>query len=292
MTKKNQSFFQKLSIFKILVFFVLSLYIFGLVSLFFYAFNTALKSADAFSDDPVSLVGFSQATFDSFVICWENFYVQPDITQPPYYVEHMLLFSLLYAGGCALAITFSTALMAYACSMFPCKMSSLIYSIVIFTIIFPIIGSQPSEMAVIEFLQLDGTFVGNWFMKFSFTNMYFLVIYEAFRRVPKDYREAAQMDGASMWHIMTRIMFRMVFNILGTVFIVQFVALWNDYSSPVLYLSNRPTLALGLMNFRYHYLGVPAEMAAALIVVIPLVILFIVFQKKLLGDLSAGGIKG
>ena len=100
------------------------------------------------------------------------------------------------------------------------------------------------------------------------------------------------MDGASMWHIMTRIMFRMVFNILGTVFIVQFVALWNDYSSPVLYLSNRPTLALGLMNFRYHYLGVPAEMAAALIVVIPLVILFIVFQKKLLGDLSAGGIKG
>ena len=282
------------SIFKLFVGVILILYMITLISLFVYAIYTSFKDLFAFVDDPVGLP--TEWHWENYGLIFKYFFVQSGPKEPKYYMEDMFLFSFLYAGGCALAITFATTLMAYACALFPCKLSNVIYAIVIFAIIFPIVGSLPSEMRIAREIGLYNNFPGNWFMKFSFTNMYFLVIYEAFRGVPKDYKEAAEIDGASMWTIMVSIMFRMVMNIVGTVFIVQFVSLWNDYTAPLVYMPKYPTMALGLMSFSYNtsgpIAGEPYKLGAAVIVFIPLFIVFLLFQRKLMGELSAGGIKG
>ena len=297
MKKQSLGRLNKISYFNIFVFSLLSIYFLLLVSLFFYGFYASLKTKFEFTANPISLPPFP-GEWGNYLGVIKSFFIKIGSGKNAqiWYVEHMLLFSFLYAVGCALATMAATTLMAYACSMFPCKMSSLIYGLVIFSLAFTVVGSQPSMLQMVQELGLYNNFPGNWFMKFTFLNVYFLVIYEGFRGVPRDYREAAQLDGASEFRIMVSIMLRMVTNILGAVFIVQFIALWNDYSAPLLYLPDYPTLAYGLVRYsNSNAAGTtnePFKLAASIISVIPLLIFFLIFQKKLIGNLSAGGIKG
>lgn len=286
---------KKVSWFNVGVCLFLSLYFVVLLSLFVYGFYASLKNHFEFSMDPISLPKWP-GEWENYLTVFETFSVKVGANQNArtWYVEHMFAFSCLYAVGSALAITLATTLMAYACSMFPCKMSSIFYGIVLFSMAFTVVGALPSEMQMVKTLNLYNSFVGNWFMKFSFLNVYFLVMYEAFRGVAKDYREAAQIDGASEFVIMVTIMFRMVTNIMGSIFVVQFIRLWNDYSAPLLYLPDYPTLAYGLVNYTNNSASAsePFKLAASIICVVPLLIFFLAFQKKLIGNLSAGGIKG
>lgn len=288
---------KKVSWFNVAVCALLSVYFIALCSLLFYALYASLKTKFEFTENPISLPKFP-GEWLNYLNVFKNFSIKVGAKRndPTWYVENMFMFSLLYTIGCAIAITLATTLMAYACSTFPCKMSSVIYGFVLFSMAFTIVGSAPSMMQMVKTLGLYNTFPGNWFMKFSFLNVYFLVLYEAFRGVAKDYREAAQIDGASEFRIMVSIMFRMVANILGSIFVVQFISLWNDYSSPLLYLPDYPTLAYGLVRYSNSSAkgtsSEPFKLAASIICVIPLLIFFLIFQKKLIGNLSAGGIKG
>ena len=146
-------------------------------------------------------------------------------------------------------------------------------------------------MNVMRTLGLYNNFPGIYFVSFGFGGTYFLILTAAFRGVPKDYKEAAEIDGASMLTIMVSIMFRMISNILGAVFI----GYWNDYSSPLLYLPSYPTMAAGLANFigstSGPIAGEPFKFGAAMICVVPLLVFFIIFQKRLMGNITAGGIK-
>ena len=85
-------------------------------------------------------------------------------------------------------------------------------------------------------------------------------------------------------------------SLFGTTFILFFIGYWNDYQVPMLFLDKNPVLALGLYEFFQSYsnqLSVgTVKIAGGVIVLIPLLILFIVFRKKLMGNLTEGGIKG
>lgn len=292
---------EKISVFNIVCFAILALYVLILISLMAWGLLNSFKHFAQFAKDKNGLPDFSyftkkgQSIFENYKTVMEYFKFKENSNAPTYYIYHMFAFSCLYAIGCSFAIVLSTSLMAYACAMFPCKMSKVIYAVVMFAIIFPIIGSLPSEMKVARALGFYNSFLGNYFLKFSFTNMYFLIIYEAFKGVPKDYKEAAEMDGASMLNIMFNIMYRMIFNILGAVFILQFVTFWNDYNTPMLYLPSYPTLALGLVRIVDSTSGpisqTPVKLAASMVVLLPLVAMFCVFQKYLMGNITAGGIK-
>ena len=288
----------KISVFNIFVFTLFTIYIIGLFSVLFYGLYASLKSKFDFIDNPVSFPTWP-CEFGNYTLVFKYFSVKvgSKSTDPTWYVEHMFAFSCLYAIGSALAMVLATSLVSYACAMFPCKVSSLLYGFVIFSMAFTVVGAQPAMLRMIMGLQIYDTFLGNWFMKFSFLNVYFLVLYEAFRGVSKEYREAAQLDGASELNIMLTIMFPLVRNIVGAVFVIQFISLWNDFNSPLLYLPSYPTLAYGLVRFTTGNNSLqgtsnePVKLAASIVCVIPLLIFFVCFQKKLIGNLS-GGIKG
>lgn len=292
---------ENLSVFNIICCIILALYVIILFSIMAWGLMNSFKHFDQFAKDKNGFPELAKwaeegkSVFQNYLTVFEWFKFKEKSSAPTYYIYHMFLFSCLYSIGCSFSIVLSTSLMAYACALFPCKMSKVIYAIVMFAIIFPIIGSLPSEMSVARQFGFYNNFPGNYFLKFSFTNMYFLIIYEAFRGVPKDYKEAAEMDGASMFNIMFNIMYRMIFNILGAVFILQFVTFWNDYNTPMLYLPSFPTLALGLVRIVDSTSGpisqTPVKLAASMVVLIPLLIIFSVFQKYLMGNITAGGIK-
>ncbi|MFI5967226.1 carbohydrate ABC transporter permease [Streptomyces asoensis] len=115
--------------------------------------------------------------------------------------------------------------------------------------------------------------------------------------VPGDVVEAGRMDGASEWRIFTRIALPMMIPGMVTVFLFQFVAIWNNFLLPYIMLSDdeRFPLTLGLFTLLEQGANTPAlytlVITGAFLAVIPLVALFLVIQRFWSLDLLSGAVK-
>ena len=211
------------------------------------------------------------------------------------YLEEMFLNSVLYALGCAIASTTCACVMAYLSARFAYKFSKVTYTVVVVAMIVPIFGSLPSEIQMVTSLGLFGTFWGVWLLKANFLGMYFLVFYAVFKGVPKDFSEAAKIDGAGNFTLMVRIMFPLVASTYFTVLLLNFITFWNDYQIPLIYIRTRPTVAYGLFLFNLAGGGsvntTPMKLAGSFLVMLPILIVFLVFQKRLMGNIHMGGLK-
>ena len=204
-------------------------------------------------------------------------------------------YSILYSVGCAFTATFVPCVTAYCCSKFPCKLSKAVATTVIICMSLPIVGSLPSEIRVVKFLGLYDKIWSMWVMKANFLGLYFLVFYAAMNGISDTYSEAAKIDGAGSFKIFFGIIMPLVKNTFLTVMLVKFIEFWNDYQNPLIYMNSYPTIAVGLYTLltgSSRGLKDPQQMAAAMTVLLPILIVFIAFQRKLLGDLTIGGVKG
>ncbi len=214
----------------------------------------------------------------------------------PIGVGEMFLYGFLYALGCAFCGTFVPCLTAYLCAKFKYKFSSLIYTIVIIAMIIPIVGSLPSEIRMAKAMGLYNQMWGVWLMKANFLGMYFLVFHAMFKSMPAAYSEAAKIDGAGNFTIFFKLALPLARNTFFTVMLVTFIVFWNDYQTPLVYLPSYPTIARGMYEMaRTNENGmsaIPMRMAGSMMMIAPILVLFSVFQKRLLGNLTVGGIKG
>ena len=117
----------------------------------------------------------------------------------------------------------------------------------------------------------------------------------SFKGVPQSYYEAAEIDGANEFRIMCRIAFPMIVNTFWTVFLIHAITFWNDYQTIVLYLPSWPTLSYGLFKLSTSVIQglntVPMRMAGCMFLVIPVLIIYMIFNRRLLGNVSMGGVK-
>lgn len=208
----------------------------------------------------------------------------------------MVLNSVLYALGGSFFATAIPMVMGYATSKFNYKFNNVITAVVLVCMAVPIVGSQPSEIMVLKKLNLFDTWVGYFITKGHFISTYYLIFQAAFRSIPKDYSEAAQVEGAGHYRIMFQLIFPLVATIFLTVFLVQFITAWNDYSYPLIFLRSKPTLAYGIYylvfkNGENAISNEPMKMAGAFIMFVPILVLFLCFRKSLMKNLSMGGIK-
>lgn len=213
------------------------------------------------------------------------------------YFPELFLNSFIYSFGCMLSQNVVSCLVAYLCSKYNHrKFSKIIYSIVIITMILPIAGSLASEINMSKNLGLFDSFFGIFVMRANFLGMNFLIFYAAFKSIPWDFAEAAFIDGASDFKVMTKIMFPMVRPTFMIACLLSFIGYWNDYYIPMIYLPSKPTIAYALyclqMDSGNTVSSVPAKMAGSIIVFMPVFILFLIFKKKLIGNLTVGGLKG
>jgi ABC-type glycerol-3-phosphate transport system permease component len=159
----------------------------------------------------------------------------------------------------------------------------------------PILGSQAAEIQLLKSINLYNTMWGMYILKFNFLGLYYLIFYEAFKTLPNDFLESAYIDGASEMRVLISIALPMVKTLIGTVFILKFIAFWNDYETIIMYLKSYPTLANGIYNLGIESQGsgavVPMKMAGCMFLVIPIVVIFLIFSKRLMGNLSMGGLK-
>lgn len=287
---------RKFSPFFLVVGIILAIYAVSLILPLLWAFFMSLK--DPMVEQYVNMLGLPQEwLFENWATVFKYFSVEVTRNGVDAIVKfpEMLLNSFLFALGNSFIQTTVTFIVAYACARFDFKISKVIYFIVILGMILPIVGSQPSALAVARHLGLYDSILGMYVMKFNFLGMYFLVFYETLRGFPKDYEEAAQIDGATNLSVMVKIMFPLCATTYATVLLLYFIQQWNDYSTPMLFMPNVPTVAYGLRLFdasnSNEITNTPTRLAACIIVALPTLALFVAFHDKLLNNVSIGGVK-
>lgn len=280
----------------VVLFLILAVYTVAMFALLLWAVLNSLKTQMDFRSNILGLP--KKLAWDNFSTVFANFKMTVNVQGSSKTIDiwQMLLYTILYAGGCAVISTVVPCAVAYVTAKFKFRFNAVIYGIVIVAMVLPIVGSAPSEMKILKDLGLYNTIWGSWIQKFHFLGMYFLVFYAAFKNFPDTYTEAAYIDGAGEWKTFLQVVLPLVRNTFLTVLLIKFIDYWNDYQTPLLYIPSYPTLAVGLYSIGNSTVSalswVPSKLAACIIILVPIMILFILFGKKLMGNLTMGGIKG
>ncbi len=258
-----------------------------------WALSVTVKPYSEFLNQPMKLLP-DLLTFKN----WKDAFIDLKITQEgsTYYIEDMFLNSLIYSVGCAFTSTLCQCIAAYLTSKYSFKFGKIVYAVVIIAMILPIVGALPSEIQMLRNLRLYDTFIGILIMKANFLGMYFLVFYAIFKSISWSYAESAFIDGASHFRVMIQIMLPLVRTTFFAVFMLNFINYWNDYQGPMIYLPSYPTAAYGMYYMKFAATAAfgreHMQLTGCMMMTIPIVIVFIIFQKRLMGNLTIGGLKG
>lgn len=121
-----------------------------------------------------------------------------------------------------------------------------------------------------------------------------LMIASAFQQVPKELIEAAVMDGASRVKILWGILVPAIWPTLSTLGLLLFIWTWNEFLIPLILVNKDElrTLPIGMMFFQNkNTIDIPVLMAGAMIVIMPLIVVFLIFQRKFISGVTEGAVK-
>ncbi|MFI8189294.1 carbohydrate ABC transporter permease [Streptomyces sp. NPDC085946] len=205
--------------------------------------------------------------------------------------------SALYAGLGALLSTCVSAFSGYALATYRFPGRETMFNVLLAGVLMP-----PVILAVPQYLLLAKADLTDSHLAvllpqiLSPYGVYLSRIYAA-AAVPADVVEAGRMDGAGEWRIFTRIALPMMIPGMVTVFLFQFVAIWNNFLLPYIMLSDdeKFPITLGLYTLLEQGANTPAlytlVVTGAFLAVLPLVVLFLVIQRFWSLDLLSGAVK-
>lgn len=160
----------------------------------------------------------------------------------------------------------------------------------------------PNELVVITNFQT----ITNWGMRNTFWGLilpsvtsvfYIYLLKENFEQIPDELYKAAKVDGTSDMKYLLKVMIPICRPTIITIIILKVIECWNSYVWPRL-ITDNPSYFLvsnGIQEIRENGFGrenIPAMMAAVVVISVPLIILFLIFHKKIMAGVSRGGTKG
>lgn len=185
---------------------------------------------------------------------------------------------------------------AYILSKFAFKAKYGIYLFFICGLMIPIQSVVIPLSIMITKLKMGGNFFVVILLFTAFHLPFAIFILTAFvKAIPSELEESAIVDGAGVPMIFLRIIFPLAMPAIATVAIFIFMFTWKDLLIPLLFLQKPEykTLSLGLLTFKGVYLSNYALiMCAVVIMVLPLIIVYVVAQEKVIKGMTAGAVKG
>ncbi len=188
-------------------------------------------------------------------------------------------------------------LFAYGLYRFKFKGSNFLFNLVLLTYMLPAAATYVPSYVILSRLglidSLTGIIVSNSVAVFTI-----YMLYTSFKQVPKELIEAAQIDGASNWQILWKVVVPFCKSTILTNALIQFVTMYNNYMWPSLITNTKSKylISVGLNKFFTSQgnfgQNLPLLMAGNTISVLPLLIIFVVLQKYFIKGLSDSGIKG
>lgn len=262
------------------------LYAMSYIYVFSWAFLASFRGKLEFLRDPLAWP--KKLYFENYLIAFKTLQVDG------HNLFGLIFNSIWFAGGYTTINIFTTLCTAYCVSKYKFIGKNLIYNVAIITMLFTFVGSLPAVydlLAALNFLDsplylLTAT---------SGVGFNFLLLYGFYKNVSWEYAEAAFIDGGNHYDIFFRIMLPQAMPMCLALGIVGFIGIWNDYMTPLMFLRGYPTMASGLYLFqsnpsiRSNY---PLYYACILIASVPVVVIYAVFQEKIMTNTVAGGLKG
>ncbi|MFL2097245.1 carbohydrate ABC transporter permease [Marinilactibacillus psychrotolerans] len=202
--------------------------------------------------------------------------------------------SVLITGGSLVLIVFVSSMAAYALSRNTSKISSIIYFIIAIGLLVPFQGIMIPLISLfgkVSMLNQPGLMI--MYLGLA-TSMSTFLYYGALRGIPKSLDEAAVIDGATTFHIYWKVILPLLKPTTVTVIVLNSLWFWNDYLLPSLSVNKEGMYTIplkmfyffGEFNKQWHL-----ALAALVMVILPIIILFIVLQKHVVKGISDGAVK-
>lgn len=201
---------------------------------------------------------------------------------------------LLYATGSVIVIVIVVSLAAFVISRNMKGTNRFLYYFIISGIAMPI--NNVSLMKVMQAFHLVNTRFGI-ILLYAAINipLSLFLAYGFVETIPREIDEAAVIDGCTPWQLFTRIIAPLLKPIVSTLFVLDFMAIWNDFTMPLYYLNNSAKwpMTLAVYNFFGAFQNSWNLVAAdIMLTLLPVLIVFIVGQKYIVGGVAAGSVKG
>lgn len=294
--KKNNRISRRMDAFQIILYVIVAVYCLSMVYVLLFGLINSLKDATDF--EWLNPFGFPHKEFgwkfDNYSKVLKEFKVSSmSIGGEEVGFMGMFVNSLLYAVFMSLFSMATQIMVAYAIAKYDFRLKPILYGVAVIVMLLPIIGSLASEVQMADTFNFRNNLLGICLMKCKYAGLYFLVFYATFRSVSWTYAEAAQIDGAGHLKIFIEIMLPLIKSTVFAVFILLFIEFWNDYYTPMIFLPQSPTMSYGLFVFQTdNRASQPIQLAACLLTCLPILVLFVVFKNKIMGNVTMGGLKG
>ncbi|MCL6633766.1 MAG: carbohydrate ABC transporter permease [Alicyclobacillus herbarius] len=211
---------------------------------------------------------------------WRNF-VDIFTVEP---VGRYLLNTVVYSVLCVIGSTFSCAVVAFGFARLRARGKNIIFALVLATMMVP-----PQVTMIPQYLEFVGLGWIDTYLPlivpafFAASAFNIFLLRQFYLGIPRDLDEAVKVDGGGYFTIFFRIILPLSIPSMATVGILEFMYRWNDLMGPLIYLNttNKFPIALGLANFSSAFGSTPWNllMAASVVSIVPLLILFFLAQK-------------
>jgi ABC-type glycerol-3-phosphate transport system permease component len=247
----------------------------------FFAINNALKTDKGYILNRFNIV--TDPTFQNFVNAWTRSRLS----------EYFLNSVVTTAGAVALLLVVSSlAGFAFAMLRFPYR--KLLFIVILAALMIPVQVVLVPFYRTIVTLGLVNTRIGLIISYTAFFLPFCVYLMTAFYSgLPRELVEAARMDGAKLIQIWWHVMLPLGKPALITLGILNTLYCWNDVLISLLVLQKERTLMVGIAALKGEYTtNIPLLMAGIVIAAAPIVIIYIIFQRRIVNGIATGAVKG
>ena len=194
-----------------------------------------------------------------------------------------------------LGCLFLGALTAYGISRFEFRGKGFIVAYFLIGMMFPIQVSVLPLFLILRTIGLLNNLLGLALVYVSGISMGCFIFQKFFQTIPMAMEESARMDGAGDFKIFFRIIVPLCKPVIMTVALITAIGQWNDFYMPMVLLGKRSTYTLTLIIYQYigqftKHMG--ESMAAVIITLIPIIVLYFLFSSQIVEGISGGAVKG
>jgi multiple sugar transport system permease protein len=273
------------TIFKIVVYLLLAFWAFVVLFPFYYMILTSVKSYGAYNSEYIPKLFTLTPTIENYMDAFTG------VPLGKYFLNTVIF---TVATTALMLVVIVQAAFAFARLNFRGK--NLVFTL------FLALMMIPSELVIITnyititTLDLRNTFTG--LILPSVTSVFYIyLLKENFEQVPDELYYAAKVDGTSDFKYMMKVMLPICAPTVVTVTILKVIECWNSYVWPRLVTDEQAYFLVsnGIQEIRENGFGrenIPAMMAAVVVISAPLVVLFLIFRKKIMAGVARGGMKG
>ncbi len=257
----------------------------GVLFPFYWMVLTSIKSYSAYNQEYIPKLYTASPTLQNYADAF---------TQVPlgrYFVN-----SILFTAVTTALMLVVTVLAAYAFARLSFRGKNLVFTLYLSLMMIPSELVVITNYVTITDWNLRNTYLG--LILPSVTSVFYIyLLKENFEQIPEDLYKAAKVDGTSDLRYLCKVMIPICQPTIVTITILKVIECWNSYVWPRLITDDADyyLVSNGIQELRENGLGrenIPAMMAAVVVISVPLIVLFLVFHKKIMDGVARGGTKG